>query len=182
MPEPAASGTKVWAPAYAEAAFCFEQRFESLTRLVAWSGAPAQIRQAFEILVATLPDPVEVLLKVEAGRVEDGEPLWWRFRGVRRRAAFAAAVAANEFFVFSDGAHQLTVKDPAREHYFTLDEHGIFFVYAPTAAQREALEGLGFAPREAPLLHGWPHYHRVSSNPALRDQFIRELGLLRQRA
>lgn len=181
MSTPAASGIKAWAPGYAETAFCFEQRFEALTRLVAWSGVPIQIRQAFDALVATLPDPLEVLLKVEAGRAEDGEPLWWRFSGVKRRAAFEAGVVANEFFVFSDGAHQLTVKDPAREHYFTLDEHGIFFVYAPTATQREALDRLGFAAREAPLLHAWPHYHRVSSNPALRDQFIRELGLLRLR-
>ena len=179
MQEPTGSGIKAWAPDYHEPPFCFLQQFETLTRLVAWSGDAAQIQRAFFALLDQLPDPLEILLKVAAGQAEDGEPLWTRYRGMKRREAFVAAVRANEFFVFSDGAHQLTVKDPAREHYLTLEEHGIFFVYAPTPANLAAFRENGFAEREAPLLYTLPHFQRVSSDPALQRQFVQALGLLR---
>lgn len=178
MHEPTGNGIKAWAPDYHESPFCFEQKFEALTRLVAWSDEPAQIQRAFFATVELLPDPAEVLLKVAAGEAEDGEPLWTRFNGMRRREAFARAVRANEFFVFSDGAHQLTVKDPAREHYLTLDEHGIFFVYAPAPAYQDVFRSLGFAGRQAPLIYARPHFHRVSPDPTLQRQFISALGLL----
>jgi len=181
MREPAGSGLKAWAPDYPEEAFCFLQQFDALHRLVAWSPEPARIQQAFFGLVDALPDPLEILLKVEAGRAEDHEPLWQRYSGIKRREKFCSAVRANEFFVFSDGAHQLTVKDPEREHYFTLDEHGVFFVYAPAEVDRGVFEACGFPARESRLIYEYLHYHRVPANPALQQQFIRELGLLRVR-
>jgi hypothetical protein len=182
MHEPTGSGIKAWAPDYPERAFCFEQKFEALTRLVAWSADAAQIQRAFFTTVDLLPDPVEVLLKVEAGRSADGEPLWARYAGVRRREALLAGVRANEFYVFSDGAHQLTLKDPAREHYLTLDEHGIFFLYAPTSANREVFRAAGFTETEAPLIYNAPHFHRVAPDTRLQGQFIQSLGLLRTTA
>jgi hypothetical protein len=182
MQEPSGNGIKAWAPDYHESPFCFEQKFETLTRLIAWSDEPAQLQQAFFATIELLPDPVEILLKVASGQADDGEPLWTRYSGVRRREAFVAAARANEFFVFSDGAHQLTIKDPAREHYLTLDEHSIFFIYAPTPANRDAFLRLGFAERECPLLYTRPHYQRVSSDPTLQRKFIEALGLLRTTA
>jgi len=178
MQEPAGSGLKAWAPDYPEDAFCFTQQFEAMTRLVAWSANARQIQQAFFRLMEGLPDPVEILLKVEAGRAGDGEPLWQRYSGIKRQERFNSTVRANDFFVFSDGAHQLTVKDPKREHYFTLDEHGIFFVYEPTKTDREAFRVTGIPEQESRLIYDYPHYHRVPSTPALSQQFIRELGLL----
>ena len=179
MREPLGNGIKAWAPDYHELPFCFEQTFEKFTRLVAWSDDPAQIQRAFFASLDLLTDPVEVLLKVAAGQAEDdAEPLWNRFCGLLRRESVAAAVRANEFFVFSDGAHQLTVKDPAREHYLTLDEHGIFFVYAPGPANYGVFRTLGFAERESPLIYAQPHFQRVSSDTLLQRQFVQALGLL----
>lgn len=178
MREPAGNGIKAWAPDYTETPFCFEENFERFTRLVAWSDNPKQIRRTFFSTVELMPDPVEILLKVEAGKADDGAPLWTRHCGIKRREAFIAAVRANEFFTFSDGAHQLTVKDPAREHYLTFDEHGIFFVYEPVPAHRDLFHTQGFADRESPLIHVLPHFHRVSSDPTPQRRFIFSLGLL----
>jgi hypothetical protein len=177
MREPG-NGIKAWAPDYQESPFCFTQKFDQFHRLVAWSGDPAQVQRAFFATVELLPDPLEILLKVEAGRAADGEPLWKRFSGVQRRDAFVAAVRANEFFVFSDGAHQLTVKDPAREHYLTLDEHGIFFVYGAGEGNLTLFRSLGFVEHDAPLLYTLPHFHRVPPDDALQRKFIQSLGLL----
>lgn len=182
MREPSGSGIKAWAPNYPERAFCFEQKFETLTRLVAWSADAVQIQRAFFATVEVLPDPLEVLLKVEAGQAADGEPLWARYAGVRRREALLAGVRANEFYVFSDGAHQLTLKDPARDHYLTLDEHGIIFVYAPTPAHHEVFRSLGYDEVESTLIYTLPHYHRVAPDTRLQEQFIQSLGLLRTTA
>lgn len=178
MREPAGNGIKAWAPDYTETPFFFEQTLEQFTRLVAWSDNPEQIQRAFFATVELLPDPVDILLKVAAGATDDGEPLWKRFEGRRRREAFASAVRANEFFVFSDGAHQLTVKDPEREHYLTLDEHGILFIYAPTPANNDVFRTLGYAERQAALLYALPHFQRISSDDALQRLFITALGLL----
>lgn len=178
MREPAGNGIKAWAPDYHESPFYFEEKFEKFNRLVAWSDDPAQIQRAFFATVDLLPDLVEILLKVAAGQADDGEPLWKRFSGVKRRDAFLAAVRANEFFVFSDGAHQLTVKDPAREHYLTLDEHGIIFIYEPAPAHRDVFRTLGFADREAALIYALPHFQRVSDDTTLPRQFMAALGLL----
>jgi hypothetical protein len=178
MHEPAGNGIKAWAPTYTEAPFFFEQQLEGFSRLVSWSDNPEQIERAFFAIVELLPDPVDILLKVAVGSADDGEPLWMRFDGRRRRDAFIAAARANEFFVFSDGAHQLTVKDPAREHYLTLDEHGIFFVYEPTPSHHDVFRALGFGEREAPLIYALPHFHRVSSDATRQRRFIYALGLL----
>ncbi len=178
MREPTGNGIKAWAPDYHESPFCFEEKFEKFNRLVAWSDDPAQIQRAFFATIDLLPDPLEILLKVAAGQAEDGEPLWKRFTGVKRRDTFLAAVRVNEFFVFSDGAHQLTIKDPAREHYLTLDEHGIYFVYEPAPANHDVFRALGFAERRAQLIHTLPHFQRVSEDDALQRKFIQSLGLL----
>ena len=178
MREPAGNGIKAWAPDYHESPFCFEEKFEKFTRLVAWSDDPAQIQHAFFAIIELLPDPLEILLKVAAGQADEGEPLWQRFSAMRRRDVFTAAVRANEFFVFSDGAHQLTLKDPAREHYLTLDEHGMFFVYEPVPANLEIFRTFGFADRKASLLYAMPHFQRVSTDDTPQRQFINALGLL----
>jgi len=178
MQEPTGNAIKAWAPDYTATPFYFEQKFEKFNRLAAWTDDPAQFKSAFFATVELLPDPLEILLKTDAGRADDGEPLWTRYCGLRRRDAFIAAVKANEFFVFADGAHQLTVKDPAKEHYLTLDEHGIFFMYEPTPANHEVFRNLGFAERESPLIYALPHYQRVSSDPTLQRRFIKSLGLL----
>lgn len=178
MHQPSGNGIKAWAPDYHESPFFFEEQFEKFNRLVAWSDDPAQIQRAFFATIALLPDPLEILLKVAAGQAEDGEPLWRRFSGVKRRDAFLEAVRANEFFVFSDGAHQLTAKDPAREHYLTLDEHSIFFVYQPTPANHEVFRSLGFAGRRSQLVYALPHFQRVSDHGEFQRRFIQSLGLL----
>lgn len=178
MREPSGNGIKAWAPDYHESPFCFEEKFEKFNRLVAWSDDPTQIQRALFATVDLLPDPLEILLKLAAGQADDGELLWRHFSGMQRRAAFIATVRANEFFVFSDGAHQFTIKAPGREHYLTLDEHGILFVYEPTPANRDVFRALGFTERKAPLLYARPHFQRVSSDDALQRKFIQALGLL----
>lgn len=180
MRDPENNLIKAWAKEYEEAPFVFEQESEFGNRLVAWSEEPKMNRNAFYGLVKLLPKKLAVLVKISAGSNDGGEPIWSRFHGEVDRKKVINVIEQNEIYVFSDGMHQLCLKDPASDRYLAYDDHGIFFVYSPTAADKELFQELGFEQRFAQPIYSMPHFQHVPPNPeGLEMKFISELGIER---
>ena len=116
MRDPGDNYLKAWAKEYEEAPFFFEQKTDRGTRLIAWSDEPKQTQRAFYALVESLPWEVEVLLKICVGRDSADKALWSRYHGTLDRSRLIKAIQANERYVFSDGMHQLCLKDSERKN------------------------------------------------------------------
>lgn len=180
MREPSKNSLKAWAREYNEAPFYFVQTFKQGVRLVAWSDEPRQIKTAFYQLVDLLPVTVEVLLKISVGTEGNGPRNWSRFHAKIGRRDFSRVVRENEDYVFSDGMHQLCVKDSKSAHFLTFDDHGIFYIYLHTPADVEVFRSLDFEPRSAEPIYSIPHFQHVSPNSeTLEMKFVTELGLER---
>jgi hypothetical protein len=176
MRDPGNSHLKAWAEDYTEAPFYFEQESKYGPRLVAWSEEPGQTKQAFYRIVGRLPNDIEVLLKISVGKEE--KPLWTRYMGTVHRNQLLEVVKANEPYVFSDGMHQLCLKDPASDRYLAFDDHGIFFLYLPLPEDSELFKTLGFEYRRAEPIFGVPHFqHTTADSEKMEMQFITALGL-----
>jgi hypothetical protein len=178
MREPGNNYIKAWAREYEEAPFYFEQKSERGSRLIAWSEEPNQTQRALYAIIENMPWEVEILLKICAPSEDAGKPLWSRFHGSVSRAQLTKAISENEHYVFSDGSHQLCVKDPESHRYMAFDEHGIFFVYAPREEDANLFRNLGFENRYAEPLYGIPHFkHIVPDSEKMEMKFITDLSL-----
>jgi hypothetical protein len=178
MRDYSANRLKAWAKDYEEAPFFFVQESEYGKRLVAWTEEAEQAKRAFYGILELLPQCVDVLLKSSTGKEADGKPKWARFHGVIDRWLLSRTVQENEIYVFSDGMHQLCVKDPESDHYLAFDDHGIFFVYAPTETDAELFRSLGFEPRCAEPIYSKPHFQVTPPNSEILEaKFVGELKL-----
>lgn len=178
MRDPGNKHLKAWAEEYTEAPFFFEQESKYGPRLVAWSEEPDQTKRAFYAIVDRLPERVEVLLKISVGKSPEDKPLWTRYCGIVKRDELLEVVKANEPYVFSDGMHQLCLKDPASDRYLAFDDHSIFFLYLPLPEDAELFKTLGFENRYAEPLFGVPHFqHTAANSEKMEMKFITVLGL-----
>jgi hypothetical protein len=169
---------KAMAPTYHPLPFYFQQEYSGGTRIIAWTGIPAQVQSLFFAVLRLLGESVDVLLKVEA---EDGDPDkdWTRYHLTEiTRDKIEQAIQLHSEFVFRDGTHQLCLRNAVTADYFALDEHGIFFLYFPLTTMGSLLEHLGFEARYEEPLFGSDHYHysAANANEQLRS-FVKELGL-----
>jgi hypothetical protein len=178
MRDSSVNGVKAWAKEYDEAPFYFIHEFKHGKRLIAWSEEAEQIKRAFYGILELFPTSVEVLVKILAGKVGDDETKWSRFHGIADQWKFIRIVQENEAFVFSNGLHQLCIKDPDSEHYLAFGDHSIFFIYSPTDKDIDLFHSLGFEPRRAEPIYSVPHFQ--SSPPdseILEAKFVGDLKL-----
>jgi hypothetical protein len=178
MRDPGNNHLKAWSREYEEKPFCFQQDSEHGKRLVAWTEESGQIKNAFYSLLENFPDTVDILLKISAGESPEGRPLWSRYQGEISLWQLVKSVQENEIYVFSDGMHQLCVKDPDSGHYLAFDDHGIFFVYEPMLQDAEVFWSLGFENRYAEPIYVLPHFqHLVADSERLELRFVSDLQL-----
>ena len=176
--DPTGNSIKAWAKEYDESPFFFEQESRYGKRLVAWTDDPDQIEKAFDALLNLLPETVGILLKVCIGKTEKNQPIWSRYHGNTGRLKALQVIRQNKKYVFSDGTHQLCLRDPNGDHYFALDEHGIFFVYGATTADADVFKVCGFEHRCAEFLYPTAHFHHTDADSeSLQARFVEELGL-----
>lgn len=178
MRDPSGKLLKAWAKEYDEAPFFFEESSVSGQRLVAWSEEPEQITRAFYSIIDLFPQTLDVLLKISLGREPGGKPLWARYQGVVAREHLLQVLKGNETYVFSDGMHQLCLKNPTTDHYLAFDDHGIFFLYSPSRDEVELFRSLGFEERCAKPIYKIPHFqHTPPDSEKLEIKFVSDLGL-----
>src|SRR5579863_4944642 len=129
-------------------------------------------------MVDRLPQVIEVLLKISVGKSPEDKPFWARYCGTVKREELLEVVKANEAYVFSDGMHQLCLKDPGGDRYLAFDDHSIFFLYLPLPEDAELFKALGFENRRAEPLFGFPHFqHTAADSEKMEMNFITALGL-----
>jgi hypothetical protein len=178
MHDTSTNGLKAWAKQYQESPFFFEETSEFGSRLAAWTEDAGQVKRTFYAVLDEFPQIVDILLKICTNRSPDGETEWSRFHGVVDRKLLTGTVRENEVYVFTDGMHQLCIKDPESERYLAFDDHSIFFFYEYTAADVEIFRSHGFEHRTAKLLYSTPHYQITPPNSEkLERKFVTELGL-----
>lgn len=178
MRDPGNNYLKAWAGEYEETPFFFEQTSDVGRRLVAWSEQPEQIQEAFYAIIENLPWDTNVLLKICVGKDGDNAPLWSRFHGRVSRSRLIEVIQANEKYVFSDGSHQLCVKDPDSERCLAFDEHGIFFLYGPLPEDVAKFKAFGFEERYAEPIFSMPHFQRTHVDTEQMEQkFVAALQL-----
>ena len=167
---------------YEPAPFFFVQTNESAgSRVVAWAPALATMRDAFLALIETLPDSIEVLLKVEVDREHaeaESDDTWQRHYGVVARGALLEAIERCDGFVFQDSRNQLCLRDPVSFDYIVLDDVGVIYVYSEEAAFQDVLARLGFEQRIEALVNDEPSWSQIPpSGPEQEAEFVRLLRL-----
>ena len=178
MQEPGENQIKAWSREYEETPFFFEQKVKAGRRLVAWAEDSGLTKKAFYAILESLPATIEVLLKIEFRENVESKTLWSRYHGMVEKWRLTSLVHQNEIYVFSDGAHQLCLKDPNSNRYLAFDEHGIFFLYSPTTEDIEAFRSFGFESRNAEPIFSKPHFQHVTPEPEkLEMKFLSELEL-----
>jgi hypothetical protein len=176
---------------YSPPPFVFEEEASSgESRLVAWTGNMDQLQKLFHRLLSMLPDPVEVLFKVESelriaqsdddGSLADVVDRWDRYFGGCRMGVVLRATGICNALIFQDSRCQLLVRDPGSHDYLVLDEVGVIYVYSDDVRFRDACVAEGFEQRPEELIRAQPHWrHCVKDGAALSRRFVRELGLQR---
>jgi hypothetical protein len=178
MREPGENQIKAWSQEYQESPFFFEGNVKAGHRLIAWAEDCALTKKAFYRILESFPQSIEVLLKIEFRDSAETKPLWSRFYGVVDRWQVVKVIQDNEVYVFSDGSHQLCLKVPESDHYLAFDEHGIFFIYSPTAEGVAVFRSLGFASRYAEPIFSKPHFpHIPPESEKLGMRVLTGLGL-----
>jgi hypothetical protein len=180
MREPGENRIKAWSREYEETPFFFEQNVKAGHRLIAWAEDSTFTKRAFYRILESFPQTIEVLLKIGFSDNADTKPLWSRYHGLVDKWRVTQVIQENEIYVFSDGAHQLCFKEPQSDHYLAFDEHGIFFLYAPTAEDDEIFRSLGFESRHAEPIYSKPHFQHLPPEPEkLEMKFVSQLGLIK---
>jgi hypothetical protein len=178
MHEPGENQIKAWSREYEETPFFFEQNVKAGHRIIAWAEDSKLTRKAFYTIFESFPQVIEVLLKIEFRDSAEAKPLWSRYHGIIDRWQVTKVIQENEVYVFSDGAHQLCFKIPQNDRYVAFDEHGIFFLYSPTAEDAKNFRSLGFESRYAEPIFSKPHFHHAPPEPEkLEMKFVTQLGL-----
>jgi hypothetical protein len=178
MRDPKNRYLKAWAAEYEEAPFFFEEKSQRGSRIVAWSEETKQTQEALFAVIDSLPWDVDILLKVCVGHDSKDQPLWSRYHGVVQRSRLVEAIEANEKYIFSDGMHQLCLKDPESDRYLAFDDHGIFFLYSPFPTDSNLFKALGFEERYAEPLFANPHFQCTpKGSEEMEQRFVAELQL-----
>ena len=177
MREPGENQIKAWSRDYEETPFFFEQKSKTGPRLIAWAEDPTLTKGVFYKILDAFPQEIEILLKIEF-REPNSKPLWSRYYKLVEKSLLIDEIRKNETYVFSDGSHQLCVKDPNTSRYLAFDEHGIFFLYSPTAEDVRVFRSLGFEPRYAEPIFSKPHFqHTPPEAEKLEMKFVTALRL-----
>jgi hypothetical protein len=178
MHEPGENLIKAWSREYEEAPFFFEQNVPAGHRIIAWAEDSALTKRAFYQILEGFSQIIEVLLKIEFRDKAEAKPLWSRYHGTIDKWRVVHIIQENEVYVFSDGSHQLCLKVPQGDRYLAFDEHGILFLYSPTAEDAAMFRSLGFESRYAEPIFSKPHFQHVPPEPEkLEMQFLTQLGL-----
>lgn len=179
MRDPGKNHPKAWAKDYEETPFFCDQKSESgQHRLIVWSEDLDQTKRAFYAIAEHLPQIVDVLLKISIGTGEENRPLWTHYQGYIARDQVLNAARTNERYIFSDGMHQICLKDPDSDRYLAFDDHGILFVYSPLPTDFELFNALGFENRRAKPHYMVPHYQITDpDSKEMELKFIDNLGL-----
>jgi hypothetical protein len=177
--DPGNNYLKAWAKEYEEAPFFFSEKSDQgARRLVAWTEESTQTQQAFYAIIEKLPWELDLLLKICVGHGQKEKPLWARYHGLVNQSQLIHAIQENELYIFSDGMHQLCLKDPQSDRYLAFDDHGVFFLYSPLPEDVELFQSLGFNQRHAELIFSAPHFQCTPpDSDKLEKKFMTALKL-----
>ena len=160
---------------YNPSPFYFREKYENGHRYVAWSNNLIQLKKVFYGIVSEFPEDIEILLKIS---FEDEPEKFDRYYGKINKADFLLIIKENELYVFSDGNHQLCVRNPVSGDYIALDDHDILFIYSDLNENIEILKNNEFEERKEKLILEEGHWHvRPSNSEELSDRLIKKLNL-----
>ena len=84
----------------------------------------------------------------------------------------------NEFYIYSDGMHQLCIRDFNTDEYIALDDHDILFIYSNSQENVRILKNNNFEKRKEKLLMDLGHWHREpKDSKKLVEVLIKEMNL-----
>jgi hypothetical protein len=178
MREPGNNLLKAWSRDYNEAPFYFGQKFDQGSRLIAWTEEPEMIKAAFYRILESMSAVVFVKVKICSEKSEDGKIVWTVYQGKLAKNTALDTIRLNEKYVFSDGMHQLWIKDFETKRYLVFEDHGVFNLYFPNSSDEELFHSLGFQKRFADPIFSIPHFHCVgNSSETIEMKFVSEMGL-----
>jgi hypothetical protein len=178
MREPGNNLIKAWSRDYNEPPFYFGQNFDQGSRLIAWTEEPEMIKAAFYRILESMSEIVSVKIKICTEKTDDGKTIWTIYQGDLAKSVAVNAIRQNENYIFSDGMHQLWVKDTETKRYLVFEDHGVFNLYFPNSDDEELFRSLGFQKRFADPIFSIPHFHcTANSSEAIEIKFVSEMGL-----
>jgi hypothetical protein len=171
------NSVKAWADDYRADPFYFVQTSADRTRIIAWSGNPDQVKNAFYALLDHFPFDVEVILKVMLSP-EQNEPQWHKYHAEINLSKLTDGICKNESYVFTDGTNQFWVRNPETKEYFAFDDHGVFYIYSDSPTFPELFGSLGFQEKLMSPIYSKPHFHhRPADVKRLERNFVSDLNL-----
>jgi len=118
---------KAFEDKYAPSPFYFRQKYDNGFRYVAWTPRIGQLKQVIYDIIDNLSENLGILLKIG---FEGNSDEFHRYYGEVTKANLMPIIKQHELYIFSDGGHQLCVRDLDTEEYIALDEHDILFIYS----------------------------------------------------
>jgi len=129
-------------------------------------------------IIGLMSSTVAVKVRIFGGKDNDGQELWTTYEGEAPRDNVLEVIQANEVYVFSDGMHQLWVKDADLGRYLVFEEHGSIILYSPSPSDEQNMLTLGFQRRRAEPIFSKPHFHHTGGDSEAREmRFVSQLGL-----
>ena len=178
MREPGNNLIKAWSREYNEPPFYFRQNFDQDSRLVAWTEEPEMIRAAFYRILESMAKIISVKVKICTEKTDDGKTIWTIYQGDLAKSVALDTIRQNEAYVFSDGMHQLWIKDTEARRYLVFEDHGVFNLYFPNSGDEELFRSLGFQNRFANPIFSAPHFHcTANSSETVEMKFVSDMRL-----
>jgi hypothetical protein len=176
--DPGNNQLKAWSRDYNEPSFFFGQNFTKGSRLIAWTEEPEMMKAAFYKIVESMTSNISITVKICSERDETGKTKWAAYHGNPQKNHALDVFRQNESYVFSDGMHQLWIKDGETGRYLVFEDHGVFNLYFPKVDDEELFRSIGYHKKFADPIFSMPHFHRTEENSKQMEvKFISELGL-----
>lgn len=160
--------------------FFFEETNGERIRIVATSSNDEQVKKAFYSLLGLFPPTLEILFKVK--QEENGEQAKTEsYHGIVKKELLENVIKMVESYVFQDARNEISIKNPAKSEYFTLDAHSVLYVYPES--DKDDFENLlitaGFQRQDTGILvSDAPHWHiEIKEGKKQKDKIISKLGL-----
>lgn len=147
-----------------------------ISRFVAYTQNPDTMSQLIKKVVKLLPESLEILVRVQKNPENPDE--WTRYYAESTRERVLREYDNNLEFILHDGTNQFFVKDPESGDYFTLDDHGVLFIYSIDTRYEDILESMSFERHAEITLFDKPHEHLIRDDaPELLQKMVAGFGL-----